>query len=385
MIRPAERLESIQEYYFSTKLREVRNLTEAGRPIINLGIGSPDLRPSNLVIEAIKASLDKPFSHMYQSYQGTPDFRGAIATFYKNQYDVVLDSNSEILPLMGSKEGILQISLAFLNKGDAVLIPNPGYPTYTSVTNLVGATPIFYDLTSENKWQPDFEALELEDLSKVKIMWINYPHMPTGANAKNKTFERLIAFAKKHQILLVNDNPYSFILNESPQSILQYEGAMDCALELNSLSKSFNMAGWRVGMLLGNQSYLQEVLKVKTQSDSGMFFGIQQGAISALSLGSEWFATQNKIYEERRKFVWLLAEELGCEVTKNATGLFVWAQVPAKMTAEEMTDKLLYEYDIFVAPGTVFGTNGEGFIRFSLCVNSDLIETAINRIKKRKS
>ena len=209
--------------------------------------------------------------------------------------------------------------------------------------------------------------------------------MPTGANAKNKTFEQLIGFAKKHQILLVNDNPYSFILNERPQSILQYEGAMDCALELNSLSKSFNMAGWRVGMLLGRQSYVQEVLKVKTQSDSGMFFGIQQGAIAALSLGIEWFATQNKIYEERRKFVWILAEKLGCKITKNATGLFVWAQLPAKITAEEMTDKLLYEYDIFVAPGTVFGTNGEGFIRFSLCVNSDLIETAIDRIKKGMS
>lgn len=382
MIAPAARLEQIQEYYFSTKLREVRSLIDAGKPVINLGIGSPDLQPSPKVIKALSGSFDVESAHMYQSYQGTAAFREAIAGFYKKQFAVVLNQDTEVLPLMGSKEGVLQISLAFLNKGDAVLIPNPGYPTYSSVTNLVGAKPVFYNLSAQNDWQPDFDALEQEDLSAVKLMWVNYPHMPTGASAQSQTFERLIAFATKHKILIVNDNPYSFILNESPKSILQYQGAKDCALELNSLSKSFNMAGWRVGMLLGKQSYLEQVLKVKTQSDSGMFFGIQQGAIAALNLEQDWFRAQDEIYHERRELVWQLAEELGCKVDKTAAGLFVWAQVPLAKTSEEMTDILLYNYDVFVAPGTVFGSNGEGYIRFSLCVSKEVILKVLNRVKK---
>jgi|TARA_B110000879_G_scaffold206429_1_gene288405 aspartate/methionine/tyrosine aminotransferase len=380
MIQPAKRLDTVQEYYFSKKLREVRELLATGKPIINMGIGSPDLQPPSTVLDAIQNSLQDATAHKYQSYQGLPALRSAISDFYSEKFGVDTNPETEVLPLMGSKEGIMHISMAFLNEGDKALIPNPGYPTYTSVTKLVGAEPLFYNLSAATNWQPNFEELENQDLTDVKIMWVNYPHMPTGTNATITTFEKLIAFGKKHQILIVNDNPYSFILNKKPISILQVEGAKDIALELNSLSKTFNMAGWRVGMVLGNEQYLNQILKVKSNMDSGMFYGIQKGAIAALKLSDDWFLAQNKIYKERRDLVWQLADRLNCSYDKNATGLFVWAKIPEGKTSEAMTDSILYNKDIFITPGTIFGSQGEGYIRFSLCVTSAIIKEAIARI-----
>ena len=379
MIQPAKRLDTVQEYYFSKKLREVRGLVAAGKPIINMGIGSPDLQPPSKVIQAIEGSLTDVTAHKYQSYQGLPELRNAISTFYKNKFSVDANPEDEVLPLMGSKEGIMHISMAFLNEGDKVLIPNPGYPTYTSVTKLVGAEPFFYNLSDEHNWQPNFEELENQDLTDVKIMWVNYPHMPTGTNATLEMFEKLVAFGKKHHILIINDNPYSFILNDKPISILQVEGAKDIALELNSLSKTFNMAGWRVGMVLGNAAFINEILKVKSNMDSGMFYGIQKGAIEALQLSDDWFLAQNKIYEERRDLIWQLADKLGTTYNKNSTGLFVWAKIPEGKTSEEITDAVLYDKDVFITPGTIFGSQGEGYIRFSLCVTTDIIKEAIQR------
>ena len=380
MIKAAKRLDTVQEYYFSKKLREVRSLIAAGKPIINMGIGSPDLQPPAQVLEAIQGSLNDVSAHKYQSYQGLPELRNAISDFYKNKFSVASNPENEVLPLMGSKEGIMHISMAFLNEGDKVLIPNPGYPTYTSVTKLVGAEPLFYNLDENNNWQPDFKELESQDLTDVKIMWVNYPHMPTGTNATLETFEKLVAFGKKHHILIINDNPYSFILNDKPISILQVEGAKDIALELNSLSKTFNMAGWRVGMVLGNANFINEILKVKSNMDSGMFYGIQKGAIEALQLSDDWFVSQNKIYEERRNLIWQLADKLEATYSKNSTGLFVWAKISEGKKSEEVTDSILYDKDIFITPGTIFGTQGEGYIRFSLCVTSEIIKEAISRL-----
>ena len=380
MILPAKRLETVEEYYFSTKLRKVRELAASGKPIINIGIGSPDLQPSPKVINAIQQSFNDLAAHNYQAYQGLPELRNAISSFYKDKFDVTVNPENEVLPLMGSKEGVMHISMAFLNEGDAVLIPNPGYPTYSSVTKLVGAIPVFYNLDEATNWQPNFDELEKYDLSKVKIMWVNYPHMPTGTSALNETFEKLVVFGKKHQILIVNDNPYSFILNDKPTSILQVDGAKEIALELNSLSKTFNMAGWRVGMVLGNASFINQILKVKSNMDSGMFYGIQKGAIEALRLSEKWFQKQNKEYHERRVLVFELADKLKCTYEKNSAGLFVWAKIPNEKTSQEFTEEILYNKDIFVAPGTIFGSNGEGFIRFSLCVPKEVIKEAINRI-----
>ena len=379
-MKAAKRLDTVQEYYFSTKLREVARLAAAGKPIINMGIGSPDLQPPVKVLEAIQGSLMDVNAHKYQSYQGLPELRNAISNFYKDKFKVIANPDDEVLPLMGSKEGIMHISMAFLNDGDKVLIPNPGYPTYTSVTKLVGAVPLFYDLNASNNWQPNFEELEKQNLTDVKIMWVNYPHMPTGTKALKETFKKLIAFGNKHQILIINDNPYSFILNDTPMSILEVEGAKEIALELNSLSKTFNMAGWRVGMLLGNATHIKEVLKVKSNMDSGMFYGIQKGAIQALQLSDDWFLDQNKIYQERRDLIWQLADQLNCTYDRNSTGLFVWAKIPKGKKATEVTDAILYDKDIFITPGTVFGSQGEGYIRFSLCVTSAIIKKAISRI-----
>ena len=380
MMKAAKRLDTVQEYYFSKKLREVRALSAQGKPIINMGIGSPDLQPPPAVIEAIQQAVLQEGAHKYQSYQGLPAFRQAVADFYQKNYQVVVNPENEILPLMGSKEGILHISMAFLNKGDQVLIPNPGYPTYTSVTNLVEAVPVFYDLTSEHNWEPNFKQLEQQDLSNVKLMWVNYPHMPTGAKATENLFKKLIAFGKKHQLLIINDNPYSFVLNNNPLSILSIDGAKETAIELNSLSKSFNMAGWRVGMLLGATPILEEVLKVKTQMDSGMFYGIQQGAIAALKVSSGWFENMNEIYQKRRKLIWQIAEALDCTFDKNTSGMFVWAKIPAGKKAENIVDDLLYKHHIFIAPGTIFGSKGEGYIRFSLCVPEEKIKEALDRL-----
>ena len=380
MITTAKRLDTVEEYYFSSKLREVRQLASEGKPIINMGIGSPDLLPSKAVVDALILAMQDNNAHQYQSYQGLPELREGMANFYKNNYDVVVNPINEILPLMGSKEGIMHISLAFLNEGDHVLIPNPGYPTYTSVTNLVGAVPVFYDLKENTNWEPDFEALEKLDLSKVKIMWIGYPHMPTGARGSLQLFSKLVAFAKKHKILLINDNPYSFVLNDKPMSLLQVEGAKEVALELNSLSKTYNMAGWRVGMLLGNAKFIDSVLKVKSNMDSGMFFAIQKGATEALKSDSSWFQDMNTIYRKRRVLTEELAEKLGCKVYKEGVGLFVWAKLPDGIkSAEKFIDGILYEKSIFITPGTIFGSNGEGYIRFSLCVTEEKVQEAIDR------
>ena len=380
MITTAKRLDTVQEYYFSHKLRQVRQLMAEGKPIINMGIGSPDLAPARNVIKAIQNAMDDDKAHEYQSYQGLPEMRQGMANFYKERFGVMLDWNLEILPLMGSKEGIMHISMAFLNEGDEVLIPNPGYPTYESVTNLVQAKAVWYDLKAENNWEPDFESLEQQDLSKVKLMWVNYPNMPTGANGNKALLEKLVAFAKKHQILLINDNPYSFVLNDSPISILEIEGAKDVALELNSLSKTFNMAGWRVGMVSGNAEFIDAILKVKSNMDSGMFYGIQKGAVEALKLGKEWFNAQNEIYKKRRDLIFELADKLGCEYDKEGVGMFVWAKLPKGSTSAEIfIDEILLEKHIFITPGTIFGSNGEGYIRFSLCVKEEKIIEAIGR------
>ena len=380
MIEVSNRLKKVEEYYFSKKLKEVAFLKSQGQPIINLGIGSPDLAPSAKATMALTDSLSDQNAHKYQSYQGLPELRKAIANFYNTHYKISLSSQTEVLPLMGSKEGIMHISMAFLNKGDKVLVPNPGYPTYTSVTKLLEAKPVFYDLSEANNWQPDFTALERMDLKRVKIMWINYPHMPTGAKATNKFYDDVIAFGKRHNILIVNDNPYSFILNEKPISIMRYRDAKKVCLELNSLSKTFNMAGWRVGMLVGDYNYLNAVIKVKSNMDSGMFYGIQKGAIEALNTSEMWFMSLNSVYQNRRQLVWKLAEALNCTYDEDASGLFVWAKLPPHLKSEEFTDLVLKEHSIFIAPGTVFGSNGEGYVRFSLCAPEDEIKEAIARV-----
>lgn len=380
MIQKANRLNDVKEYYFSKKLREIAELKNTGKPIINIAIGSPDLAPPSSVIKAIKSTLQLPNAHQYQSYQGIPELRNGICDFYKKNYNVVLDANTEILPLMGSKEGIMHISMAFLNKGDKVLIPNPGYPTYASVTKLVEAEPVFYNLNQTNNWLPNFEEIEKQELSKVKIMWINYPHMPTGAVASKQDFEKLVAFAKKHSILIVNDNPYSFILNDNPQSLLEIDGAKEVAIELNSLSKSFNIAGWRVGLVVGDAEIIEAILQVKSNMDSGMFLGIQKGAVEALKLSNDWFEKQNNTYKKRREIVWKIFDALSCTYNKNSGGIFVWAKLPIGKNAEEFTDTLLYEKNVFITPGTIFGSNGEGYIRASLCVSSTILTEVLNRL-----
>lgn len=384
MIAQADNLNKIQEYYFSQKLREVNKLIAEGKPVINLGIGSPDLLPPPAVIAALQNSLNDAGANKYQSYQGLPQLREAMQKFYLDHYGVSLDAAHEILPLIGSKEGIFHISKAFLNPGDEVLIPNPGYPTYTSVTHLAGATPVYYDLTEKNNWLPDLEALAKTGLSRVKLMWVSYPHMPTGALAKKNDLQKLVDFAREHKILLINDNPYSFILNNHPVSILACEGAKEVAIELNSLSKTFNMAGWRVGMVSGAKKHIEPVLKVKSNMDSGMFYGIQKGAIEALKTPVSWMEAQNKIYEKRRAWVWKIAAALNCTFDKNASGLFVWAKHPKEQETLRLVDGLLYEKDVFVAPGTIFGTGGAGYIRFSLCVSEDQLEEVFSRVGPKK-
>ena len=382
MIKQSERLNSVEEYYFSKKLREVSNMIQSGESVINMAIGSPDLFPSIKVVDEIKNSLSDSFAHKYQSYQGLPELRDAIAKFYNKFFGVELNPSNEVLPLMGSKEGIMHISLAFLNPGDEVLIPNPGYPTYLSVTKLVEANPVFYNLSEENGWFPNLSELENKDLSKVKLMWINYPHMPTGASANFDQFEKLLEFAKTNNILLINDNPYSFILNDEYLSLLKVKGYKDFVLELNSLSKSFNMSGWRVGMLVGSSDNITKVLKVKSNMDSGMFYGIQKGAIAALNLDKSWFEDLNKVYLKRRKLIWNIADKLNCSYDKNSKGLFVWAKLPNHIkSSEQYIDTLLKEKKIFIAPGTIFGSNGEGYIRFSLCIDEVKINEALKRIE----
>ena len=385
MIELATRLQSTQEYYFSIKLREVAKMIAEGKNVINMGIGSPDLAPHPSVIEAINQAMQHPKAHQYQSYQGLLELREAMANFYQNYYNVKLDPANEILPLMGSKEGIMHIALAFLNPGDKVLVPNPGYPTYQSVLKIVGAEAVFYDLTDANNWEPDFDALEQANLTGVKLMFTNYPHMPTGAPGSKALYQKIVDFAKKHNILIVNDNPYSFILNDNPISILEADDAKDVAIELNSLSKTFNMSGWRVGMVVGAKYYIDAILKIKSNMDSGMFYGIQKGAIKALQLDKTWFDEQNKVYKKRKEKIIELAELLGCSVDVNAIGMFVWAKLPSTETsAEAIIDYQLQNNHLFITPGSIFGSNGNNYIRFSLCLPEELIEEAILRVKESK-
>ncbi len=378
----AKRLDTVQEYYFSKKLREVADLRANGRPIINLGIGSPDLAPPPEVVKALNTALSSNGAHQYQPYKGIQDLRQGIAGFYKKFYDLDLNPDSEILPLMGSKEGIMHISMTFLNPGDEVLLPNPGYPTYSSVSKLLDVRERNYDLKETNNWLPDLKKLADEDLSKVKLMWVNYPHMPTGAVAPESFFKELTEFAEKYKILVVNDNPYSFIQNANPKSILQKSQLSDYVMELNSLSKSFNMAGWRVGMLTGSMKNINSVLKVKSNMDSGMFYPVQAGAVEALKLNNSWFEEQNSIYSARKKKVLQLISALNCEVSKDQVGLFIWAKTPKGQSSAALVDKLLYEKDIFIAPGFIFGSQGEGYVRFSLCANEEMIDEALKRIIK---
>ena len=381
MIKVAERLNHIEEYYFSKKLREVKKLEMEGKPIINMGIGSPDILPPKKISESLEKSLNHKNAHRYQSYKGTDLLRESIKNFYKSNYNVELNSDNNILPLLGSKEGIMHISLAFLNPGDEVLIPDPGYPTYTSVTNIVGAKPIYFDLSEENSWLPDIDKLNQLNLTKVKLMWINYPNMPTGSDLDKVKFEELVLFAKQNEILLINDNPYSFILNKNPKSILSIENSIDYCMELNSLSKSFNMSGWRVGMLIGSKQNIDSVLKIKSNMDSGMFYGVQMGAVNALKLDDSWFNKINDIYLKRKKIVLEICDILNLSYDSKSVGMFVWAKINSNKSSKELTDYLLYEKNIFVAPGFIFGKNGEGYVRFSLCLDEQLIIKAKSRLK----
>ncbi len=383
IIQPANRTLSVKEYYFSLKNKEIARLNaqraaQGLDPVINLGIGSPDGAPSEAAVEALCGCARKPGSHGYQSYIGIPELRQAIADWYARWYGVQLDPSCEIQPLMGSKEGILLLSLAFLNPGDKVLVPNPGYPTYTSATRMCEAELVSYNLVEADGWYPDFAQLEAMDLKGVKIMWVNYPNMPTGAPARRDVFEKLVAFARSKGILLVNDNPYSFILNE-PQSILAIPGAKECCLEMNSLSKSHNMAGWRVGMMLGSADILQELLKVKTQMDSGMFRGIQEAAVEALKAGPEWYEALNAEYRRRREVACRIMDTLGCTYDAKAGGLYVWGRVPSG-AAEEWSNRILYEAGVFLTPGFIFGSNGANHLRISLCANVETLNKALKKI-----
>lgn len=384
MITTAQRLDTVQEYYFATKLREVKTLIDAGMPIINAGIGNPDLPPPDGVLNALALALQNPKAHGYQSYMGLPELRQAMADFYRNHYAVHLNPATEIIPLMGSKEGILHISMAFLNPGDQVLIPDPGYPTYASATMLCQATAVTYHLNAQNNWLPDFNALEQLDVSKVKIMWTNYPNMPTAVAGSQEVFQKLLAFTIKNDILLINDNPYSCAGYDQKLSIHQVAGNTQNVLELNSLSKTYNMAGWRVGMLTGDAALLKEVLKVKTNMDSGMFYGIQQGAIAALQTDNSWLENLNKTYQKRRKLTLQLATVLGLQPQEQHGGLFIWCKLPAgKQDDKAFVNDLLYEQHIFIAPGSIFGNNGAGYVRLSLCVPEEQITEMIARVRKK--
>lgn len=381
-MQTAKRLDGIGEYYFSQKLREIDELNKQGKNIISLGIGSPDLPPHADVIKVLEEESAKPSTHAYQSYKSSPVLRNAMAAWYKKWYEVELIADDEILPLIGSKEGIMHICMTFLNEGDGVLIPNPGYPTYKSAATIAGGVCINYELTKENNWFPDFAALEKTDLQKVKLMFVNYPHMPTGQLATKELFSQLVAFAKKHGILLVHDNPYSFILNDEPMSLLHVGGAKDCVIELNSLSKSHNMAGWRIGMLCGAKQYIDAVLRFKSNMDSGMFLPLQLAAAKALSLGRDWYEEINKIYTDRREKVFELLDLLQCSYAKNQAGLFVWAAIPANYKdGYALSDQVLYKSNVFITPGGIFGDAGNKYVRVSLCCKEENISEAINRIK----
>ncbi|MFK7900440.1 MAG: pyridoxal phosphate-dependent aminotransferase [Cyclobacteriaceae bacterium] len=380
IIKESNRISDIKEYYFVKKLEQVQELRNQGHDVINFGIGSPDLSPDETVLNQLAIASKKGIDG-YQPYRGRQDIRESISNWYSTTYNITLDFKNEVLPLMGSKEGIFHISQAFLNEGDEVLIPNPGYPAYASVTKLTGAVSRPYNLSEENGWFPDLTSLAKEDLSKVKIMWVNYPHMPTGTAPKASFFKELIAFAKEKGILICHDNPYSLVLNQQdPMSILSVDGAKEVAIELNSLSKSHNMAGWRVGMLVGKSDYLASVLKVKSNMDSGMYYGIQQATIAALKIPSSWHNERNAVYSERKQLIYQLLDLLNCEYDKNQVGLFVWAKPKEKQAIDELVDRLLFDQHIFITPGKIFGSQGESYIRLSLCVDKETIQKAIDRL-----
>ena len=380
----ATRLQGINEYYFSQKLREIDGMNRAGKDVINLGIGSPDLPPHPEVIDILQQESARPGNHAYQGYKGSAALRHAIAAWYNKYYGVQLEPEAEVLPLMGSKEGIMHICMTYLNTGDQALIPNPGYPTYNSAVQLAGGQALFYDLTAANHWLPDFEALEQADLGRVKLMFVNYPHMPTGALPDSEIFGELILFAKKHGILLVHDNPYSFILNENPRSLMSSPGAMEVALELNSLSKSHNMAGWRVGMLVGASERINEVLKFKSNMDSGMFLPLQLAAARALQLDELWHSSINTIYKKRQAKVFELLHLLNCEFEYSQAGMFVWAAIPASYKdGYALSDEVLATANVFITPGGIFGSNGDQYVRVSLCATEEKIGMAIERIKNK--
>ena len=377
----AKRLEGIVEYYFSQKLREIDELNKHGKNIISLGVGSPDMAPHPDVIKVLQEESAKPTTHAYQSYKGCPVLRNAIADWYKKWYGVTLQADAEILPLIGSKEGIMHICMTYLNEGDAVLIPNPGYPTYKAAATIAGATCIAYELKIGNNWYPDFVEIEKNDLSKVKLMFVNYPHMPTGQQAIETVFTELVAFAKKHNILIVHDNPYSFILNDKPMSMLATAGAANCVVELNSLSKSHNMAGWRMGMLCGAKNFIDDVMRFKSNMDSGMFLPLQLAAAKALTLGKEWHDDVNNVYKTRRDKVFELLDLLKCTYSKDQAGMFVWAAIPANYAdGYALSDEVLYGSNVFITPGGIFGSAGDKYVRVSLCCKEENILEAIKRI-----
>ena len=385
VIKPAQRLGDVKEYYFSKKLREIANMRAAGKGVLNLGIGSPDLPPARKVINTLIESVNHNDVHAYQSYVGIPALREAFAEWYQAYFSTRLDPNNEILPLIGSKEGLMHIAMAFLEAGDEVLVPNPGYPAYRAVSNLTGASIRNYSLKESNAWLPDLEELEKQDLRKVKIMWVNYPNMPTGTPASRELLEQLVDFARRHRFLLVNDNPYAFILNDHQHSILSIPGAREVALELNSLSKAHNMAGWRVGMLAGRSDYIKTVLRFKSNMDSGMFKPVQLAAVEALRSPRSWYESLNKVYAERRETVFHLLNALGCTYNKNQVGMFVWARVPeAYSSGYELSDEILYNAHVFITPGGIFGSEGDNYIRISLCSDGVLYEEAIRRVEECK-
>ena len=385
-IKPAERLSLVSEYYFSRKLKEVAQMNAEGKDIISLAIGSPDMPPSKQTIQTLCEVASRPDTHGYQPTMGTPELRKAMADFYKRWYGVDLNPATEIQPLIGSKEGILHVTLAFVNPGEEVLVPNPGYPTYTSLSKILGAKVVNYDLMEDNGWQPDFEQLEKMDLSRVKLMWTNYPNMPTGGNARMETYERLVDFARKHNIVVVNDNPYSFILNDKPMSLLQVEGAKDCCIEFNSMSKSHNMPGWRVGMCATNPTCISWILKIKSNIDSGTFRGIQLAAAAALSNAEEWHHEANiETYARRRKYAEQIMDALGCKYDPHQVGMFLWGRIPDSYSnCEELTERVLHEARVFITPGFIFGSKGERYVRISLCAKEEKIQAALERIRKLK-
>ena len=386
-VKPADRLSEVQEYYFSRKLKEVAKMNAEGKDIISLAIGSPDMPPSKQTIDKLCEVAAQPNTHGYQPTMGTPELREAMAAFYQRWYGVELDAKSEVLPLIGSKEGILHVTLAFCNPGDQVLVPNPGYPTYTSLSKILGTQIVNYNLREDNGWQPDFEQLEQMDLSRVKLMWTNYPNMPTGGRARRETYERLVAFAKKHDIVVVNDNPYSFILSEERLSLMQVPGAKDCCIEFNSMSKSHNMPGWRVGMCVTNATFISWILKIKSNIDSGTFRGIQLAAAEALTGNSEeWHREANiNTYRRRRDVAEQIMTTLGCTFDPSQVGMFLWGRIPDSIAnVEDLTERLLHEARVFITPGFIFGSNGQRYIRISLCAKEEKIQQALQRIKEMK-